>query len=101
MSYLSDQALIKVAPTDWVLILFLVVLSSFVPTWLDIYSAGVVSVWNASFLYLNRERVPLWFVALVAVQIMGLTSGWHTDHDPLEGHWGGTDTSRGHKEDWL
>jgi len=101
MPLLSDQTM-KKDLQDFILILFLVMLSSFVPNWLDTYIAGVVTGWNAWYLYQNWERVvPLWAVALVVVQIMGLASGWYTDHDPLEGHWGGTDTSRGHKEDWL
>ena len=86
---------------DWSLCLFLSVLSHFTPTWLDYILAILVILWNVYLFIRFKGRVPVWFYVLVAVQSMALLSGFYTDHDPTQGEFGGTDTSRGQKEDWL
>ena len=74
---------------DIVSILFLSVLSHFLPPWGDYLILVGCLIWNTSIAMKFKGNVPAWFVLLVIVQVMMLVSGFNTDHDPFDGEWGG------------
>ena len=70
-------------------VIFLSVLSHFLPPWADGVLSFAVLVWNLRIAAKFNFILPNWFVLLLIVQIMSLISGFNTDHDPFDGEWGG------------
>ena len=70
-------------------VIFLSILSHFLPPWADGVLSFAVLVWNLRIAAKFNFILPNWFVLLLIVQIMSLISGFNTDHDPFDGEWGG------------
>ncbi len=77
--------------------IFLSVLSHFLPPWADVILSIAIVFWNLSIALKYNFNVPNWFKLLLVVQIMNLVSGFYTDHDPLDGEWGG----KSEPNEWL
>ena len=75
----------------WGLALFLTILMQYIPPYLDVFVTIILFVHNVRiFLSLSpKSDVPIWFLGLMLFQIAGIISGFKTDHDPLDGEWGG------------
>ena len=78
-------------------VIFLSVLSHFLPPWADGGLSFAVLVWNLRIAAKFKFILPNWFVLLLIVQIMSLISGFNTDHDPFDGEWGG----KSEPNEWL
>jgi len=70
--------------------IFLSVLGHFLPPWADKILVVLVFLLNLSVAAkYNFTNLPNWFILLLLVQAMSIISGFNTDHDPLDGEWGG------------
>jgi hypothetical protein len=71
------------------LAIFLCILTSYTPPWLDWCISAAVLALNIKICADRQWSVPNWFVFIILCQVMSLMSGFATDHDPLDGEWGG------------
>jgi hypothetical protein len=78
-------------------VIFLSVLSHFVPPWADRVLLIAMILWNLRIAAKFKFILPNWFVLLLIVQIMSLISGFNSDHDPFDGEWGG----KSEPNEWL
>jgi hypothetical protein len=78
-------------------VIFLSVLTHFLPPWADVIISLVVIVWNIRIASKLNFVLPQWFLLMLICQIMSLTSGFNTDHDPFDGEWGG----KSEADEWL
>jgi hypothetical protein len=92
-----EQIESQIIDINFAIVIFLSVLTHFLPSWADVIISLVVLVWNVRIAAKLNFVLPQWFQLLLIVQIMSLTSGFNTDHDPFDGEWGG----KSEADEWL
>lgn len=75
----------------------MLVLSSFLPPWADKTISVLVVAVNLKAAADRGWNIPAWFGILILAQMNALWAGFHTDHDPLDGEWGG----KSEPDKWL
>jgi hypothetical protein len=69
--------------------IFLSFIGHFLPPWADYILTVLVLLVNLNIAAKLNFEIPAWFAMLILLQISSLISGFHTDHDPFDGEWGG------------